>query len=374
MSRKFLFQILAVAALIAILAGCAAATEAPKAAAPVEVSKAAAPTEASKAAATEAPKAAATEAPKAAEAAKEKVTGTFYWVQETAWHPVHQLVQLSFMEGCKERGLKCELFTTDESGLEPVLMKADQVLAQPDIKGFAIWTGGHPGTKPVIEKAKAAGLPVCLPHAKATEGQFADNAFSVGGDPSVFADPAAKALCDQLKGQKGSVAFTENTFNPVEDAVVKYMSEGLTKYCPDLKLLKAEEEGAEPTKAIAKAVSIMQANPDLVAAVSSTGGGATTWAGAQKETGKKIVAVGVDYTRVNLDLVKSGQIFGVIAQPLYEEAKGCADLLFKAANGEKNPVFTVAPAPLVTTANIDEYYKLLDRMEGQMRPTPTPKP
>ena len=31
-----------------------------------------------------------------------------------------------------------------------------------------------------------------------------------------------------------------------------------------------------------------------------------------KETGKQIIAVGMDYTRVNLDLVKDGQIFGCL--------------------------------------------------------------
>ena len=53
-------------------------------------------------------------------------------------------------------------------------------------------------------------------------------------------------------------------------------------------MLKPEEEGFDPPKAIAKAVAIIQANPDIVAALSTTGGGPTTWAGAQQEAGKKM--------------------------------------------------------------------------------------
>jgi ribose transport system substrate-binding protein len=82
----------------------------------------------------------------------------------------------------------------------------------------------------------------------------------------------------------------------------------------------------------------------------------------------------MDYTRVNLDLVKNGEVFGIVAQPLYDECKGSAELLYKMANGEKVPYWTILDAPLVTKANMADYYAILDRMEAKMRPTPAPKP
>ena len=69
--------------------------------------------------------------------------------------------------------------------------------------------------------------------------------------------------------------------------MAEVFTEAMNEYCPDITVLAPEEEGPEPTQAIAKAVSIMQANPDLIGALSTTGGGPTTWAGAQKETGKR---------------------------------------------------------------------------------------
>ena len=33
------------------------------------------------------------------------VKGTFYFVQNAAWHPVHQLTQQAFLEGCKDVGI-----------------------------------------------------------------------------------------------------------------------------------------------------------------------------------------------------------------------------------------------------------------------------
>ena len=56
----------------------------------------------------------------------------------------------------------------------------------------------------------------------------------------------------------------------------------------------------------------------------------------------------MDYTRVNLDLVDSGQVFAVVGQPLYDESKGSAELLYKMANGEDVPYWTVLEAPLIT--------------------------
>ncbi|MCC7451277.1 MAG: sugar ABC transporter substrate-binding protein, partial [Anaerolineae bacterium] len=125
-------------------------------------------------------------------------------------------------------------------------------------------------------------------------------------------------------------------------------------------------EGFDAPKAIAKAVAIMQANPDLIGGFSTTGGGPTTWAGAQKETGKKVLAIGMDYTRVNLDLVKSGEVFAVVGQPLYDESKGAAQLLLKMASGEKVEYWTKLNAPTITKDDLPKWYELLDKVEAQI--------
>jgi len=39
--------------------------------------------------------------------------GVFYGIWNTAWHPVHQLMQQSFLDGCRKLGLACQLATTD---------------------------------------------------------------------------------------------------------------------------------------------------------------------------------------------------------------------------------------------------------------------
>lgn len=264
------------------------------------------------------------------DAAADSGEGKFYYVQSSAWHPVHQLTQLAFLEGCEELGLACELATTDENSLDALVALADETIARPDAKGVAMWVGGLPVFKPIIEKAKEKGIPVVLPHFPVPEGTYADNAVQIAADTAIYPDPVAKAMCDELKARgitSGSIGITQNNHNATEDAVAQVFADGMSEYCPEFTLLDVQLEGPEPTQAIAVAVSIIQANPDIVAGFSTTGGGPTTWAGAQKETGKELVAVGMDYTRVNLDLVKNGEVWGIVAQPLYDECKGAAELL-----------------------------------------------
>ncbi len=305
-------------------------------------------------------------------AAAQEVTGKFYFVQNTAWHPVHQLTQLSFLLGCEQRGLDCALATTDETSLEALIAIAEQTVDREDIKGMAVWCCGLPQLKPAVEKAQAKGIPVVMLHGPVPRGEFPDNMVVIAADTTKYPIPVARTMCEALQGQTGTVAITQNNFNPTEDAVAKAFTEGMQKYCPQLKVLAPQLEGPEPTQAIAAAVAIMQANPDIIAALSTTGGGPTTWAGAQKETGKSILAVGMDYTRVNLDLVKSGQIFGIVAQPLFTECKEAAIVLYRLANGEtdKVPYWTELEAPLVTINDLEPYYEILDGFEPQMRPTP----
>ena len=394
MSKTLVFRIVSVVVVLAFVAGCGAPAAAPTAvpaqpAAPTAVPAAPAAPTAAPAAPTAAPAAAAGALPVPAAdniltpvpAGTFKVPGKFYWVQNTAWHPVHQLTQQSFLQGCADNGLQCELATTDDTTVDSLLALADQVVSRPDNKGMAMWAGGLPAVAPIIEKAKAKGIPVVLPHFPVPQGSFADNAVQIAADSSKWPDPVAKAMCDELKKQgitSGSVAITENNHNATEDMVAKVFAEGMKNYCPTLKILDVQLEGADPTQAIAVATSIMQANPDIVAALSTTGGGPTTWAGAQKETGKKIVAAGMDYTRTNLDLVKNGEIWGTVAQPLYDENYGAAKLLGMMANGMSVPYNTVLTAPLVTLANVNDYYGILAKFEPKFRatapaPTATPK-
>ena len=211
--------------------------------------------------------------------------------------------------------------------------------------------------------------PLAIPHFVVPSDFYPGQVSVLAADPELYAEEAAKSMCDKLKADgkdgAGSVAITQNGSNVTENTVSAVFTAKLPEFCPKLTVLFPVAEGADPPKATAIATAIIQAHPDIVGALSTTGGGPSTWATAQKEAGKKLIAIGMDYTRVNLDLVKSGDIYGIVAQPLWDESFKTAEILKKAALGETVEPRVTMPAPVVTKDGeaehgIDYYYKLLD--------------
>jgi ribose transport system substrate-binding protein len=205
-----------------------------------------------------------------------------------------------------------------------------------------------------------------LPHFPVPEGTFPGATGVVACDPAAYARASAEEI-GQAIGGKGTVAITQGSFNSTENMVAEEFTKTMKEKFPGVKVLPPEEEGFDPSKSIVKATAILQAHPDVTGAISTTGAGPTTWAGAQKETSRKVIAVGMDYTRVNLDLVKNGQVRAVVGQPLWEESVAAVELLDKVLRGEKIPWWTKLPAPLIKQDNLAPYMELLDKVEAALK-------
>jgi len=289
---------------------------------------------------------------------------TFQLVMPLKGHPVHQIVQLGFLEACKKLGYEGRILAADSAAPDAVLGLGEAGLAQGP-KGVVAWAGA-PQFYPFIKQVADKGIPIVVPHFPIKEGEAPGLTATVGCDPRDYARAAAEAIAQQLGG-KGTVAVTQGGFNNTENMVSEAFTAHMKERFPQIKVLAPQAEGFDPPAAIQKAVAILQADPDVTGALSTTGGGPTTWAGAQKETGRKLCAIGMDYTRVNLDLVKNGEVYATVAQPLYEEAYKAVELLDRAVRGEKVPYENRLPAPLVTKDKVGPYYELLNRVEATMR-------
>ncbi len=288
-----------------------------------------------------------------------------YWVQPLKGHPTHQMTQIAFLEGCKKWGFQGEIIGTDQWDLSGTISLAEQALAQGNVAGMAIWTG-NPAWNPLIEKAGKAGVPIVLPHFPVAEGSVPGATGIISGDPSDYSREAARQV-GKAMGGKGTVAITQGSFNTTENQVSEVFTKTMKELYPEINILPPQEEGFDPPKAISMAVSILQSNPEITAALSTTGSGATTWAGAQRETKRKLIAVAMNCTRVNLDLLKEGSIYALIDQPLWEESYRAVELLDKAIRGEKIPWWTKLPAPFVTKDKIEPYEAALDKIEKGLR-------
>jgi len=351
MKRTITILLALVMVLSILLAGCGGAqTTAPK----EETKK----TDETTAAKAEEPK---KEEPKTQEAKFDPANTLLSVLMPVKGHPVHRIVQLGFLEKAKQLGYKAEVDGIDGSSSAELWAAGETALSK-GIKGMLVW-GGDESCYPFIKKCRDAGVKTVIPHFKHDQAKIPELDANLSADPYKYGQEVAKAIGEKLKGKKGSVAITQGSMNITENSAAKGFTEGMKAY-PDIKVLAPVEEGFDPPAAIAKAAAIIQGNKDLLGAFGTTGGSPQTWSGAMDQTKRPdLVCVGMDYTEQNIDLVKQGKIFAIVAQPLYEEASKSAEILDKLLRGEKVEYFTPLDAPVVTKDGIDQYADIIKRVK-----------
>jgi len=283
------------------------------------------------------------------------------WVQPMRDHPVHRLMQAGFLNKCKELGYQCEVVgnpSATEPDIPATLPLAEAALSRTKFNGVAVY-GIYPAIHPYIGKLGREGLPVTVWHVLPPEGSVPGLKAAAGQDIAESGAHAAVAMGEKLGG-KGTVAVTLGSSNATENTMAAAFRKTMNDKFPDIKVLPDQFEGYEPSASEAKAVAILQANPDVVGAFGTSGSSSQTWAGAVRRTGRDIVAIGVDYTRQNLDLIKTGASYGVVAQPIYEESAKMAELLGQLAQGKSVPYRNVLPSNVITKDGLAPYYQILE--------------
>jgi ribose/xylose/arabinose/galactoside ABC-type transport system permease subunit/ABC-type sugar transport system substrate-binding protein len=282
------------------------------------------------------------------------------FVQPLRDHPVCKLMQAGFLNRCQELGYHCEVVgnasatTLDVAATIPL---AEAALARRQFGAvgvFALDTAIYP----FIERLSEEKLPVVTWHVLPEQGSVKGLVAATGQDIAQVGEEAAISMGERLSG-RGVVAITQGSFNTEENAKAAAFRQTLAVRYPGISVLEPQLEGYEPTAAKSKAVSLLQGNSTVTAVFSTTGNGAQTWAGAARAAGRELVIIGMDYIRANLDLVKSGEVYGIVAQPLYEEGAKTADLLAALARAEKVPYRNPLPAKVITASDLEPYYALL---------------
>jgi ribose transport system substrate-binding protein len=283
-------------------------------------------------------------------------------------HPVVRIMIAGFMVRATELGYEPILLAPDEADAPKAYGLLEAGMAQHKVEGLCQYLFDE-STAQYVKKYSDQGIPVVTGHT-AVQGDMVATYKGLTAWAACsaidYGKAAAMAIGEQVKG-KGTVAVTEGSFNPTEDLAANSFIETMKANFKDIKVLDSAVEGFDVPSSIQIATAIMQANPDITGAFSTTGAGPSTWAGAQKNTGKKICAIAMDYSRVNLDLVKSGDMYAVVAQPLFEEFAKCAEMLDTILRGGTVPFDNLMPAPLVTKENVADYYAINDVVDEGMK-------
>jgi ribose transport system substrate-binding protein len=283
------------------------------------------------------------------------------WVQPMRDHPVAKIMQTGFLARCKALGYRCVVVGNPSAtrfDVSATIPDADAALAQHNYGAVAVFAL-DPSLRPYIARLAREGYPVVTWHVIPREGEIVGLRAAVAQNGTRAVEAVAQALGGKLNG-RGVVAVTQGSFNTEENQDAQVFKAALAARFPGITVLAPELEGFEPSSAKAKAEAMLQANPKIDGVFSTTGNGAQTWAGAARATTRGLIIIGKDYIRQNLDLIKDGEVYGVLAQPLYEEGAKTAELAADLASGKSVPFATELPAEVITKANLVRYYQILD--------------
>lgn len=283
------------------------------------------------------------------------------WVQPMKDHPVHRVMQAGFLDKCEELGYNCEVVGDPSAtnwDIPATIPLAEAALARTEWDAVGVY-GPDPAIFSYISKLANEGFPIVTWHVLPEEGSVPGLMAATGEDIPNAGENAAIAIGEKLGGS-GVVALTQGASNDTENAMAEAFRKTMADKYPDITVLETQMEGFEPSAAEAKAVALLQGNPDVTAAFGTTGNSIQTWSGAARKAGREVVIIGMDYIRQNLDLVKSGAAYGIVAQPLYEESAKVAELLGDLAQGKTVEYLHPLPAPVITADDLDPYYEMLE--------------
>lgn len=290
-------------------------------------------------------------------------------------HPVHRIVQLGFVLKAEELGMEGIISGLDEGSMQELITKWESAVTN-GAEGVLVWTGDD-SCYDMMKGMKEMGAYTTVPHFVhdyATTKDFIDK--NVSCLAATYGAESAKFIVEKLeeKGIKeGTIGITQNGPNVTENAANDGFRSQIAELGVAYKLADTVMEGAEVTEATNKVTSVIQANPDIVAGFGTTGGSPQSWAAAMENTGKTdLVVVGMDYTELNVNLVKDGKIAAVVCQPLFPEAQECAQVLYNLFNGEvyngsEDTWFTELDAPLAYVGgegvnDINSYQDIIDQV------------
>ncbi len=277
-------------------------------------------------------------------------------------HPVHHIIQLGFLTRAKELGYDGEIVGIDGSELSDFYSVVEAYANKPNVKGMLIWANDAQGF-PTIAKVHALGIKTVVPHFPINHADIPELDANLSANPYDYGIQVAKTLGSALKGKTGSMAITQGSFNITENAAAKGFADGMKAY-PNLKVLAPQVEGFDTAGASAACAAIINGHKDLLGAFGTTGGSPTSWATAAEQTNRSdLLLIGMDYTEQNIDLVKKGKVYAIVAQPLYDEAYMSADILDKLIRGITVPYYTKLEAPVVTKDGIAKYDDIVQKVK-----------
>ena len=311
----------------------------------------------------------ATEEPVAAEPTLRDLQGgkPFIYTGNLFAHPVIKMMMLGWYDACRDYDVECKFIVAPGADEASLIDSINQAVAY---GSSGILASSYEQYRETVLNVYRAGIPVIGQHGDLSEIPDADKNQETTGLIG-WVGPQAKLygaqVADALFAKDGCVSpviVTQSSINTTEDRANLGFHDKWLELCPESKILETQLEGLEPVEAIAKVSAVLLANPDLKAAFGTTGGSINAWGKAMQQAGfemGQVTMFGMDATSENIDMVRSGWVYAIVNQPIYEENYRAVELLIAHLKGEPVEFDNPLPSSIVTVDGLDSLEELAKR-------------
>ena len=236
---------------------------------------------------------------------------------------------------------------------QQVSILEDQILKKVSV--LAVVPGGVAEVTPVLDKAKAAGIPVLIVD---NDTPWPGKVCYIGTDNRVGGKLAGDYLVRALGGQ-GKVAIIRGILGvATHDDRVAGFQEAIAQ-SPGIQLVTVQPANSERALGLTVMENLLTSYPDLDAVFATSDQmalGAMEGVAAQRPGGEFLV-VGFDAGKEAVRAVKSGAISAVIAQYPANMGKQAVEAAVKTIRGEAVDKVIDTGTKLVTRENADDFLK-----------------
>ena len=187
---------------------------------------------------------------------------------------------------------------------------------------------------PLLKKAQAANIPIVA----FDSGVDSDIPVTTCRTDSVASAALAADKMAEAIGDAGEVAVIvhDQTSRTGIDRRDGFLNEMKAKH-PNIKIVSVQYGAGDHLKSAEIAKADLQANPNLKGIFGANEGSAEGAAIGVKESGKKVVLIGYDSGKEQMDAIRSGLMLGAITQNPVGIGKCTIESALKALKGEKLP-------------------------------------
>ena len=205
-----------------------------------------------------------------------------------------------------------------------------------------------------MAKAREANIPVTVVAVDTTK--IEDRKAFIGTD-SAAAGLAQITALHSVVGDDMKIGVIMSNLDAQNQIIMLDAAKEYIKQFPNAEILDVRADSGDMNTAMEVFSSMIDAYPEMNCLMGLEGGGAPGFAKilTERKLTDKICVIPMDDTEQNLAVVRSGEIYGIMAQDFFKMGYLGAKYAWQAAQGIEVPSLTDSGITLVTKDNIDTY-------------------